>query len=71
MSHFLNIANMAVLPLKTQFRGPAPKGDADKPDIIDEAISAYFAGKGLKSYDIKVRISLFFNDFYLIFLMRL
>jgi hypothetical protein len=54
---------MAVLPLRTQFRGPAPKGDADKPDIIDEAISFFKASIFFKNYDIRVQI---FFDFYFV-----
>ena len=48
------IGNLALLPLKTKFRGPAPHGvvDGDK-DIIDEALYYFKANVFFKSYEVK------------------
>uniref|UniRef100_A0A672NA48 Actin related protein 2/3 complex subunit 3 n=1 Tax=Sinocyclocheilus grahami TaxID=75366 RepID=A0A672NA48_SINGR len=48
------VGNMALLPLKTQFKGPAPKETKDT-DIIDEAIYYFKANVFFKNYEIKVR----------------
>ncbi|XP_056129016.1 actin-related protein 2/3 complex subunit 3-B-like [Lampris incognitus] len=45
------VGNMALLPLKTQFKGPAPK-EADS-DVIDEAIYYFKANVFFKNYEIK------------------
>ncbi|KPP69089.1 actin-related protein 2/3 complex subunit 3-like [Scleropages formosus] len=46
------VGNMALLPLKTQFKGPAPKETKDS-DIIDEAIYYFKANVFFKNYEIK------------------
>lgn len=46
------VGNMAVLPLRTQFRGPAPTTDS-KQDIIDEAIYYFKANVFFRTYEIK------------------
>ncbi|XP_035218288.1 actin-related protein 2/3 complex subunit 3-like isoform X2 [Stegodyphus dumicola] len=46
------IGNMALLPLRTQFRGPAPRTDAEQ-DIIDEAIYFFKANVFFRTYEIK------------------
>uniref|UniRef100_A0A3B3RZN6 Actin-related protein 2/3 complex subunit 3 n=1 Tax=Paramormyrops kingsleyae TaxID=1676925 RepID=A0A3B3RZN6_9TELE len=46
------VGNMAMLPLKTQFKGPAPKETKDS-DIIDEAIYYFKANVFFKNYEIK------------------
>ncbi|XP_055006655.1 actin-related protein 2/3 complex subunit 3-like [Boleophthalmus pectinirostris] len=51
------VGNMALLPLKTQFKGPA-RGDGIDSDIIDEAIYYFKANVFFKNYEIKVRIIL-------------
>lgn len=43
---------MALLPLKTQFKGPA-RGDGIDSDIIDEAIYYFKANVFFKNYEIK------------------
>uniref|UniRef100_A0A8C9YEY4 Actin-related protein 2/3 complex subunit 3 n=1 Tax=Sander lucioperca TaxID=283035 RepID=A0A8C9YEY4_SANLU len=48
------VGNMALLPLKTQFKGPA-RGDGIESDIIDEAIYYFKANVFFKNYEIKVR----------------
>uniref|UniRef100_A0AAY5KVT0 Actin-related protein 2/3 complex subunit 3 n=1 Tax=Esox lucius TaxID=8010 RepID=A0AAY5KVT0_ESOLU len=48
------VGNMAMLPLKTQFKGPAAKETKDT-DIIDEAIYYFKANVFFKNYEIKVR----------------
>uniref|UniRef100_H3B886 Actin-related protein 2/3 complex subunit 3 n=1 Tax=Latimeria chalumnae TaxID=7897 RepID=H3B886_LATCH len=46
------IGNIALLPLKTQFKGPAPRETKDT-DIIDEAIYYFKANVFFKNYEIK------------------
>jgi len=47
------MANMAVLPLRTQIRGPAPRDESNEGDIIDEAMSYFKANIFFKNFDIK------------------
>jgi len=55
-SSFLNppqlVGNMALMPLRTQFKGPAPK-DSSEMDIIDEALSFFKANVFFRNYEIK------------------
>ncbi|XP_048369823.1 actin-related protein 2/3 complex subunit 3 [Sphaerodactylus townsendi] len=46
------IGNMALLPIKSQFKGPAPRETKDT-DIIDEAIYYFKANVFFKNYEIK------------------
>nr|ACM08565.1 Actin-related protein 2/3 complex subunit 3 [Salmo salar] len=46
------VGNMAMLPLKTQFKGPAAKETKDS-DIIEEAIYYFKANVFFKNYEIK------------------
>uniref|UniRef100_A0A3Q3AM36 Actin related protein 2/3 complex, subunit 3 n=1 Tax=Kryptolebias marmoratus TaxID=37003 RepID=A0A3Q3AM36_KRYMA len=46
------VGNMALLPVKTQFKGPA-RGDGIDSDIIDEAIYYFKANVFFKNYEIK------------------
>ncbi|XP_003222794.1 actin-related protein 2/3 complex subunit 3 [Anolis carolinensis] len=46
------IGNMALLPIKSQFKGPAPRETKDM-DIIDEAICYFKANVFFKNYEIK------------------
>ncbi|XP_073990143.1 actin-related protein 2/3 complex, subunit 3A [Rhodnius prolixus] len=46
------VGNMAILPLRTQYRGPAPITDKDM-DIIDEAIYYFKANVFFRTYEIK------------------
>lgn len=46
------VGNMALLPLRTDFKGPAPK-TTDEVDIIDEAIAYFKANVFFKHYEIK------------------
>lgn len=46
------VANMALLPLNTQYKGPAPNETRDT-DIIDEAIYYFKANVFFKNYEIK------------------
>lgn len=49
------LGNMAVLPLKTKFRGPAPVlTDEEITDIIDEALYYFKANVFFRTYEIKV-----------------
>ena len=47
-----SLANMALLPLNTKFKGPAPPGDGST-DIIEEAIYYFKANIFFKNYEIK------------------
>lgn len=49
-----SLANMAVLPLRTNFRGPAPPFNEDTMDIIDEALYFFKANVFFRTYEIKV-----------------
>lgn len=55
-SQFLNprqvVGNMAMLPLRTQFKGPAPKETGDF-DIIDESLHYFKANVFFRNYEIK------------------
>lgn len=46
------VVKMALLPLNTKFRGPAPPGNGGK-DIIDEAIGYFKANIFFKNYEVK------------------
>jgi len=46
------VGNIAVLPLKTQFRGPAPK-EMGEVDIIDEALYFFKANVFFRTYEVK------------------
>ncbi|XP_064612286.1 actin-related protein 2/3 complex subunit 3-A-like [Liolophura sinensis] len=48
----LRVGNMALLPLRTQFKGPAPK-DTSQMDIIDEALYFFKANVFFRNYEIK------------------
>jgi actin related protein 2/3 complex subunit 3 len=50
------VGNMAILPFRTQFRGPAPSFTKDV-DIIDEALYYFKANVFFRTYEIKVRMS--------------
>jgi actin related protein 2/3 complex subunit 3 len=43
---------MALLPLRTQFKGPAPRDNSDS-DIIDEALTFFKANVFFRNYEIK------------------
>lgn len=51
-----SVANMAILPLRTQFRGPAPTGANIEQDIIDEAIYYFKANIFFRTYEVKSEI---------------
>lgn len=51
------IGNMAVLGIKTQYRGPAPIiQDKNTMDIIDEALFYFKANVFFRTYEIKVGV---------------
>ncbi|KAL6438301.1 hypothetical protein ACFW04_004456 [Cataglyphis niger] len=47
------IGNMALLPIKTSFRGPAPPFNNKEQDIIDEALYFFKANVFFRTYEIK------------------
>ncbi|KAH6932029.1 hypothetical protein HPB50_002581 [Hyalomma asiaticum] len=46
------VGNMAILPIRSQYRGPAPKS-TDETDIIDEALYYFKANVFFRTYEIK------------------
>lgn len=49
------LGNVAILPIKTQFRGPAPPQlNTNEQDIIDEALYYFKANVFFRTYEIKV-----------------
>eukprot|EP00128_Syssomonas_multiformis_P006614 Colp12_sorted_trinity150504_noHs@13863 len=50
---FRNIGNLALLPLNSTFKGPAPRGEPDKEDIVDEALAYFKANVFFKNFEIK------------------
>lgn len=46
---------MAVLPLRTQYRGPAPTSNIEN-DIIDDSIFYFKANVFFRTYEVKVNI---------------
>ncbi|KAL7035297.1 hypothetical protein ACKWTF_008306 [Chironomus riparius] len=50
-----SVANMALLPLRTQFRGPAPQSNIEQ-DIIDESIYFFKANIFFRTYEVKNEI---------------
>eukprot|EP01137_Pigoraptor_chileana_P028902 Opistho-2@1102 len=49
------LGNMSLLPIKSQFKGPAPSAprDSKDPDIVDEALLYFKANVFFKNFDIK------------------
>ncbi|KAF8915321.1 actin-related protein ARPC3 [Mucidula mucida] len=47
------VGNMAVLPIKTKIRGPAPLADPQQPDIIDETLDLFRANSLFRNFEIK------------------
>ncbi|TFK55587.1 actin-related protein ARPC3 [Heliocybe sulcata] len=47
------VGNLAVLPVKTKVRGPAPLADANSADIIDESIDLFRANSLFRNFEIK------------------
>ena len=45
--------NLALLPLKTKFKGPSPPGQPDQEDIVDEAISFFKANVLFRNFEVK------------------
>lgn len=57
------VGNTAILPFKTQFRGPAPTQVGQDSDIIDEALYYFKANVFFRTYEIKVcQFHVFFNS---------
>lgn len=50
------MGNMALLPIRTHFRGPAPPFNNKDLDIIDEALYFFKANVFFRTYEIKVLI---------------
>ncbi|XP_054749195.1 actin-related protein 2/3 complex subunit 3-B-like isoform X2 [Lytechinus pictus] len=52
LSTNMKIGNLALLPLNTKYRGPAPPGTGEN-DIVDEALFYFKANVFFKNYEIK------------------
>lgn len=61
------IGNTAVLPFKTQFRGPAPTQVNQESDIIDEALYYFKANVFFRTYEIKVIFIYALNLYFKVF----
>jgi len=55
---------MALLPIKTDYRGPAPRftGNSTDQDIIDEALYYFKANVFFRTYEIKVSPCFIYGD---------
>merc|ERR1712137_1137433 len=47
------LCNMCILPIKTQYKGPAPLLKEDKDDVIDEALNFFKANVLFRNYEVK------------------
>ncbi|KAM6496065.1 actin-related protein ARPC3 [Amanita muscaria] len=47
------VGNMAVLPVKTRIRGPAPAADPSQLDILDETLDLFRANSLFRNFEIK------------------
>ncbi|TCD69241.1 subunit of the Arp2/3 complex [Steccherinum ochraceum] len=47
------VGNVAILPIKTKIRGPAPTANPDSADIIDETLDLFRANSLFRNFEIK------------------
>ncbi|KYR03144.1 actin related protein 2/3 complex [Tieghemostelium lacteum] len=47
------VGNWPLLPVKTTQKGPAPKGDPNQPDIIDEALDLFKANILFRNFEVQ------------------
>jgi len=47
------VGNLALLPLRTKHRGPAPLMAGDRPDVVDEALQYFKANVFFRTYEVK------------------
>ncbi|KAH9943257.1 ARP2/3 complex 21 kDa subunit [Epithele typhae] len=47
------VGNLAVLPIKSKYRGPAPMADPSEADIIDETLDLFRANSLFRNFEIK------------------
>ncbi|TFK88940.1 actin-like protein ARPC3 [Polyporus arcularius HHB13444] len=47
------VGNLAILPIKTKYRGPAPLADPAEADIIDETLDLFRANSLFRNFEIK------------------
>lgn len=48
------VGNMAMLPLRTKYRGPAPLMAGEGIDVVDEALQYFKANVFFRTYEVKV-----------------
>ncbi|KAG7171898.1 Actin-related protein 2/3 complex subunit 3-like [Homarus americanus] len=53
------VGNMAMLPIRTKYRGPAPVMSAEGIDVVDEALQYFKANVFFRTYEVKSPSSLF------------
>lgn len=59
------VGNMAMLPIRTKYRGPAPLMAGDGIDVIDEALQYFKANVFFRTYEVKVRLVLVvYHDYF-------
>ncbi|CAA7260061.1 unnamed protein product [Cyclocybe aegerita] len=47
------VGNMAILPIRTRIRGPAPLADPQQADIVDETLDLFRANSLFRNFEIK------------------
>lgn len=57
------VGNMAMLPIRTKYRGPAPLMTSEGIDVIDEALQYFKANVFFRTYEVKVCLYFFFYSF--------
>lgn len=56
------VGNIAILPLRTQSRGPAPMANIEQ-DIIDESLYYFKANVFFRTYEVKVMTEFLIQSF--------
>ncbi|KAG6821515.1 hypothetical protein H0H93_000024 [Arthromyces matolae] len=53
ISDVRQVGNLAILPIRTRIRGPAPQADPSQTDIIDETLDLFRANSLFRNFEIK------------------
>lgn len=61
-----SVGNMAILPLRTNGRGPAPIVPSLEQDVIDESLYYFKANVFFRTYEIKVNHAAAVNDWSIV-----
>jgi actin related protein 2/3 complex subunit 3 len=46
------VCGMGMCPISTKFKGPSPKNNSDKPDVIDEALKFFKANVLFRNFEV-------------------